>query len=278
MTYRDILVQVDDTPEARGRAEVAAAVALRFGADLTGAFLTSEFAASFLVDKPFLALSASDYDDLAARHNAAVEKASEAARAVFETAAAEAHIASDWRVFAGDADDALVAAARRTDLTIMPRLASACCGLHQIGAADLALASGGPVLVVPPIPPAGVPGRHVLIAWKGTREGARALRDAWPFIRRAEKVSVLVVAPEGDSGPDGLLQRHFERHGLEANVIVDRSYDAEAGDVLLRQIPALGADLVVMGLYGRLRVQELLLGGVSRQMLAQATVPLLVSH
>lgn len=278
MTYRDILVHVDDAPESRGRVETAAALALRFGAGLTGAFLTSEFAASFLVDKPFLALSASDYDDLASRHKAGVEKASETARATFEAAAAAARIASDWLPLAGDTDDALVAAARRTDLTIMPRLASACSGLHQIGAADLALASGGPVLVVPPVAPITGPGRHVLIAWKGTREAARALRDAWPFIRRAEKVSVLVVAPEGGEGPDSLLQRHFERHGLEANLIVDRSYDAEAGDVLLRQIPALGADLVVMGLYGRLRVQELLLGGVSRQMLTQATVPLLVSH
>lgn len=278
MTYHDVLVHVDETPPAKGRAAVAAAIAARFGAALTGAFLKSEFAANFLVDKPFLALSASDYDDLSARHNAAIEEASETARATFEAAASATGVVSQWLPLDGDTDDALLGLARRTDLTVMPRLASACSGLHQIGAADVALGSGGPVLIVPPIAPVATPGRHVLIAWKGTREAARALRDAWPFIRRAEQVSVVIVSPDGDGGPDSLLQRHFEHHGLTADIIVDGSNDAEAAEVLMRQSRALGADLIVMGLYGRSRVQELLLGGVSRQMLDEATVPLLVSH
>lgn len=277
MSYRQILVQVDEKPTAASRAALAATTAKTSGAQLLGVFLKSEFLHNYMAGEAIAYMPPYNIDELLKDHAAAVAKASEKAREIFERAAGEAGVASEWRVIDGDADDALMACARRTDLAVFPTSATASCGQHVISAADLALASGGPVLVVPDGYMAPSIGKRVLVAWKGTRESARALHDAWPLISEGE-VHVLVVAPEGEGGSEGLLQRHLEHHGCKADVIVDRSEDASAASIIRGQARALGADLIVMGLYGRPRLSELVLGGVSRDMLHNPPVPLLVSH
>lgn len=278
MTYRDILVQIDETRASSTRAVVAAGIASRSGARLTGVFLKSDFLRSYLIGEA-LAYTPRETIDLPPRDHAAnVERASEASRAIFEQAAGEAGVRSDWRIIEGDDADALTACARRSDLTGLAPIATASLGWRRITVSDVALASSGPVLVVPETVATAAVGERILVAWKGTRESARALHDAWPLIKQAREVHALVVAPEGEGGPEGLLQRHFERHGCKANIIVDRSHDASAGDILRRRTAALGADLVVMGLYGRPRLQEMILGGVSADMLAKPPTALFVSH
>ncbi|HMP62774.1 MAG TPA: universal stress protein, partial [Phenylobacterium sp.] len=79
-------------------------------------------------------------------------------------------------------------------------------------------------------------------------------------------------------GPDRMLQRLIERHGYRADLILDRSADVDAESVILRQVGLQRADLLVMGLYGRPRLQELILGGVSRRMMSEAPIPILVAH
>ncbi len=133
-------------------------------------------------------------------------------------------------------------------------------------------------MLIAPEHAAAKPGRHVLVAWNGSREAARALRSSWPFLTAAEQVHVLVVSRGGLGGPDGFLQRHFEHHGINPNLIVDDRHDASAGEIIREQAVALGADLVVMGVYGHSRLREFVLGGVSRDMLRHSTTPLLVSH
>ena len=161
---------------------------------------------------------------------------------------------------------------------MLPRVAVPCLGRERIEAAQLALASGGPVLITPDGDFPAAIGKRILVAWNGGREASRALRDAWPLIADAEELHILVVSPRDPGGPDAGLQRLLEHHGRSANLIVDPSPDASAGEVLERQVAAQGADLVVMGLFGRPRLQELVLGGVSRHMLDRMPVPLLVSH
>lgn len=278
MSYRQVLVQVDEKPAAAFRAAAAAAVAKAANAQLIGAFLKSEFLHTYGAGEAIAYMSPANIEAVLQDHAAAVQKAADRARETFDRAAGEAGVVSEWRVVNGDTDDALLACARRTDLAVFPASATTSCGQHVISAADLGLASGGPVLVVPDRGGPPTIGKRVLIAWKGTRESARALHDAWPLIAHAEAVHVLVVAPEGEGGPDGLLQRHLEHHGCRADIIVDRSEDASAGDIIRRQAASLRVDLIVMGLYGRPRLAELVLGGVSRDLLRDPPAPLLVSH
>jgi nucleotide-binding universal stress UspA family protein len=98
------------------------------------------------------------------------------------------------------------------------------------------------------------------------------------LIADAEELHILAVSPRDPGSPDAGLQRLLEHHGRSANLIVDPSPDGSAGEVLERQVAAQKADMVVMGLFGRPRLQELVLGGVSRHMLDRLPVPLFVSH
>jgi nucleotide-binding universal stress UspA family protein len=60
--------------------------------------------------------------------------------------------------------------------------------------------------------------------------------------------------------------------------VVDRRDDLATGNVISRHIGMAGADMAVLGLYGHSRLRELVLGGVSRDLLEELPVPLLMSH
>jgi nucleotide-binding universal stress UspA family protein len=281
MTYRDIFVIMDPTEAAAQRAALAAQLAGRLApgldATLTGGFLKSDILKNMLAVEAFGYMNPQDIEDAIKGHETETVKAAEAARMVLENAATEGGAASRWCVLDGDSDEAVVAYARRKDLTVLSAAAQAYMGEHRIGAARLSMAVGGPVIVIPD-KPAPQLGERVLVAWNGSREAARALRDAWPILEAAKDVQVLVVSPRGEGGPDGLLQRHLERHGLKCELIEDRSEDDSAGFVIRKHAQALNIDLIVMGLYGRPRLSELVLGGVSQDMLDAPPAALLMSH
>ncbi|HEY9218368.1 MAG TPA: universal stress protein [Phenylobacterium sp.] len=278
MSYKDILVHIDETPSAALRASAAAELARRFRAQLIGVFLTSDFMQQPGAGEGLAFMPPPDIDAIIKGHADAVAERAEAARMVFERAAGEGRTASNWLTCDGDFDDYLLQCARRVDLTVMGRSAHACLGGNRVSAAQVALGSGGPVLVTPDDDYAAPIGQRVLVAWNGSREAARALRDAWPIIGGAQEFHVLVVSPQGEGGPDSLLQRHFERHGRKVDLIVDPADDESAAEVIERNVAELDIDLVVMGLYGRPRLQELVLGGVSRRILDRLPVPVFVSH
>lgn len=276
MTYRDILVQIDK--DAAGRARLAARLADHFKAHLTGAFLKSEFLNQYMAAEGLGGLPPSLIDDLLSTHAKAVNAAGEEARLVFEAAAGEVGCQSEWLTIQGDTAIDLTDLARRSDLTILPTSAVAPLGQNRITAAAVALSAGGPVLVCPEEAPSGDVGRNILVGWNGSREAARALRDAMPLLQEAEAVHVLIISDGAMGGPEAMLQRHLEHHGIAPNIIRDSSDNQVAADVFREEIKALGADLLVMGLYGRPRLQELVLGGVSHDLLDRPPVPLLVSH
>jgi len=279
MSIRDILVQTDDTLASIPRLRAAADLARRFQAHLTGAFLATETPPDFLLgDESYITFTPEIVAEVMNTHAETLAGRSESARQTFENAAGEAGVRSEWRTATRDARAWLVSAARRSDLLVIPRSVAPCLARDAIAAGDVALSMGGPVLITPENDFAPSVGKRILVAWNGSREASRALRDAWPLIAEAEELHILVVSSKGNLGPDAGLQRLIEHHGLVANLIVDPSDDGSAGDILRRQVEAQHADLVVMGLYGRPRLQELVLGGVSRQMLAESPVPMLVSH
>lgn len=282
MTYSSILTLMDGGQAAVQRARIAATLAARFDARLTGVF-----------PQPALPLSAWDEPvywgmppvippavppEILAAHERRTEAQGEEARLAFEAAAAAAGCRSDWRVLSPDTGAGVVELTRRTDLTVLPPGRLPTVGPAGVAATDLALGGGGPALILPDRVADPAPGRRVVVAWNGGREAARALRDAWPFLSRAESVHVVVVVPGEAEGPDSLLQRYFEDHGCTAEVVVVREADAGAADALRRQAEVLKADLIVMGLYGHSRLRETVLGGVSHDLLRDPPVALLVSH
>lgn len=148
--------------------------------------------------------------------------------------------------------------------------------------AKMLTGSGRPVLAVangakPP------PYRRILIGWRAGPNAARAVHDALPMLARADAIDVLCIDPDrNDCGPGGDpatdIATHLSRHGLAAAVHVEVSGGDEPGALLLRHGRTLGADLLVMGGYGHSRLREWALGGTTRYVLGNTTLPVLMSH
>jgi nucleotide-binding universal stress UspA family protein len=279
MTYRSILVGVDSSAGARRRIAAAVTVAGRFHSSLTGVFPGSSRIPAYLIGDAFAVPPIDNIEQAMKERGRQIAAASAAARADFDRAAREAGVTGHWFDIDGASDEELVSCARRHDLTVLPsRLTSAPDG-GVMSAEHVAMTSGGPVLVVPQ---AGYPvdfGRRVLVAWKETREAARALKDALPFLQTAEEVQFLTVTDEAQPAEDEMLQRYLRQHECKpARLIVDSDGGSPSGQIIRRHIDMMGADLVVLGLYGHSRLREFVLGGVSRDLLTALTMPLLVSH
>jgi len=173
--------------------------------------------------------------------------------------------------------------ARRSDLFVAQR------PYDDSGAAswndlfEAVLFGGGrSIYVVPPKRRPSDAFRRVLIAWRDSRETARAVAEAAPFIEKAARTSVLVVDPDeaasGSSSLDLDIARHLERYGTDVEVNLVGSDGRAVSEVILDQAHRMSADLVVMGGYGHSRARQWILGGTSRDMLERSDLPLLMAH
>lgn len=276
--YRSILVHVDSSPAARTRVAAAAELATRFACTLTGAFLSSSRLPKYLVGDVLTPVPQDVLEGYARERETAVEAASKAAREVF-AAGIPRGVRSHWLNIDGDSDDQLIACAKRHDLVILPPQIAPAFTDHVIPAARVGMASGGPVLVLKhggfPIPF----GKKVLIAWNESREAVRAVRDAWPLLETASEIHFLQVGAAATRELDALMQRQLADHGCPpAQLHVDESGDTVVEDVIRLHVGRTGADLVVLGLYGHSRLRELVMGGVSRSLLSDPPMPLIMSH
>jgi nucleotide-binding universal stress UspA family protein len=142
------------------------------------------------------------------------------------------------------------------------------------------LESGKPGLVVPHAGRFPAVGRNMLVAWKPTRECARAVAAAMPMLQRAERVHV-VSWGEDNFGPAETtfgIARALSWHGVEAVTHRYEETPGELGELLLSKASDFGSDMLVMGCYGHHRIRELLLGGTTRTILKSMTLPVFMSH
>lgn len=147
---------------------------------------------------------------------------------------------------------------------------------------QLALESGRPVLVIPYAGRTPRIGRHAVVAWKPSREASRAVFDALPLLQDAERVHVLEIKEHADTrpalAPDTSIAAALARHGVKVEVRSTIAADISVGDEILSRSADLGADLLVMGAYGRSRFRELIFGGATRHISRHMTLPTLFSH
>jgi nucleotide-binding universal stress UspA family protein len=141
--------------------------------------------------------------------------------------------------------------------------------------------SGRPVLVVPYIQRAGLKLDRVMVCWDGSRNAARAINDAMPFLSRAKAVDVVTISAGKDKsgkikGVD--IAQHLARHGLNVELRRINAGDVDVANVILSDAADRDADFIVMGGYGHSRLREFVLGGATRGILSSMTVPTLMSH
>ncbi len=154
--------------------------------------------------------------------------------------------------------------------------------LSQDFPASLSLSVARPILVVPYTGQFNKIASNIVIAWNGSRESSRAVTDALPLLKRANKVTIMTVNPPEDvygnalSGDD--LANYLSHHKIDAKLATQKRVDINPGEWILSRAADTGADLIVMGTYGRWRIRELLLGGVTRTLSCAMTAPVLMSH
>jgi len=281
VTYKNLLVVLDADTSARGRIEIAAALAERFAAHLVALYPLPmpEAPRHFGYYDP--ALLNPFFEGLQTRARDAADKTKE----VFERIASLRDVSAEWREIPEGADADPVVHARYADLSILGQLDPDSGELDTIRPRPehVTLSSGRPTLVVPYAGNFPNLGRRVVIGWNASREAARAVNDAMPLLVAAETVTVLIIDPhEGPRAhgelPGADISLHLARHGVKAEIERTVSADLPVGDVLLSRAADLGADLLVMGAYGHSRARELLLGGATRSMLRSMTLPVLMSH
>lgn len=277
MTYGSILVPIDEHPAAAGSLEAAIRLAGALGAHLEGLAIVPPLAVPLRLRprQSAATLMKKEYESDKREARAAIKH--------FEARARKAGVASvEGLSVEADAEAILALRARTADLVVLALPGEDEMGALGGHATESALLSvGRPVLLVPEKGlPAGFP-RKVLVAWNGSREAARALSDAVPLLSRAKSVVVLTSGPAGDEGPlhsGKAAVKYLARHGIAAEAVHATATDDRVGDAILARAKRLGADLVVMGAYGRPRFAELILGGATRAVLRNGSTPVLMSH
>ena len=144
---------------------------------------------------------------------------------------------------------------------------------------DLILTSAKPILSVPWQGDFSNIGSNVLIAWNSSAQASRAVHDAMPILQQADSVRVLTVGPE-ETGhiPGAEITAHLTRHGVKADAEhVVKGSDA-TGEIILNYAGNTNADMIVCGGWGHSRLLETVMGGVTRHLLRNMTVPVLMSH
>ena len=168
--------------------------------------------------------------------------------------------------------------ARVHDLTVTARVPE----LARERLDSLVITAGKPVLIAPSVPP-GTVGHTVVLAWKNTPEAARAVTAALPILARAKQVIVAAISEsrtEEDAeqaSTDGVVAL-LERHGIPATLRIAATARVPVEEKLKEIAYEAGADLLVIGAYSHSRMKELVLGGVTRALIADCDIAVLMVH
>jgi nucleotide-binding universal stress UspA family protein len=278
MTYKTVLVHCDAGGVAPKRLAIAADLSKSFNARLVALHIRPPF------EMPMLYGDEYSLPILLEAHDDQVKADQLASRHFFDKVMKGRTLPAEWRVEDGRLDDTLTVDARYADLVVVgqsgPENAPTTPGnLPE----SIAMASGRPTLVVPHDGPAKAIGKTVMLCWNASRESARAASDALPFLRAAQKVIVLIIEPkispdEHGAEPGADVAMWLAKHGVKVTVQREAAPDADVGKVIRSRATDHGVDLIVMGVYGHSRVREWVMGGASRSMLSDMTVPILMSH
>ncbi|MDB5433876.1 MAG: UspA domain protein [Phenylobacterium sp.] len=274
MTYRTILVYADAELDATARLKIAAALAALTGATLDGVFVKPLFLPPPIGADEAGVLPPTTLQMMVEGHLESVNKAVQTTQSRFRSTVEETGARAEWTTLEDGTVHGFIGMARCSDLVVFPKS-----GMPNpaLSPTELCREAGPPVVLVPKSPRlGGEPGRRVLVAWNGSREAASALRGAWPILEAADRVEVLMVEPPPEA--EAFMGERLDRRGVKAKIVIDRSPDAKAGEVIRRHAEELHANLVVMGLYGHARLREIILGGASKTMMEQETFPLLVAR
>jgi nucleotide-binding universal stress UspA family protein len=281
MTYRSLLVLLDEAAGPDAAANAARALARDFAAHVVAVAPTGT------VEVPVALKDASGLQDLAATAVHLLQKRARDAADRFAAACRTEGVASFETVI--DEDDTVPAVSRRahaTDLVILgqPDPDRSDHSGRRAALEDVLLRIPAPALLVPYANAVRSIGTRVMIAWDGSRESTRAIADAMPLLQRAQHVEIVrwAAARARDDAARAVsrldaMPAWLKLHGVTATVKTEVT-ESSVSDAMLSLAADTGVDLIVMGAYGHPLWTERLLGGATRGLLDAMTVPVFMSR
>jgi len=278
MSIKDILVYLDTSAACGERIEVALRLAAKFDARLAGLFIRTvpyvpHFVAAQIGPEIYESQKKiAERNEMEVRNNF-LERCTKAGRP------------GEWRSEDGDVIETVSMHAKYVDLVVIGQYNPEEDHREgEMGMVDnVVMDAGRPVLIVPYAGKFPTIGEHVMVAWNASRESVRAAHDALPFMQAAKSVEIVAANPQDNADAHGdipcaAITSHLARHGVTAEAKTIYADDMNVGALLLSRAADDGSDVLVTGAYGRSRLRELILGGVTRHLLGHMTIPVLMSH
>ncbi len=286
MPIKTILLPLGEKDRDDALLDVALAAAKRFNAHLD--VLHVEPDAESL--RPYATIGLSESMRASVR-DAALQQHSQATKALQETVNKAcvrngvsmarrgehlAKVSADWLVETGSQTEIVARLGRLADLIIIPRPVRISPPPKTVDAA--LRETGRPVLMLPPGAFDSI-GDRVVIGWNGSKEAAQAVAAARPVLREASAVTVLTTDKRQKRRPNGDdLLTYLSCHGIAATLSIMDTRTRSVPEALLANALELNADLLVTGGYSRHRLREVIMGGVTRHLLAESKIPILMVH
>jgi nucleotide-binding universal stress UspA family protein len=274
----EIVLFIDGRTQTAGILEFAGTLAQEYGARLISVFMRPEPTAT----TPEMFARGEGILNVIEVHQAQIEGIEADHRAQFEDIIRRHGIRSEWRSLPYLSSDVAVHA-YYADLVVIARPESPGQTAGPPGLAEsLVLSSGRPIIVFP-LRGTVSRVRRIVLGWNATRESIRAVADALPLLVKAEAVEVLVAdhqrhAEDHGQEPGADIARYLAHHGAHVEVRRQSSDGKDVGRLLLSQAVDFNADLLVMGAYGHTQLREWMFGSVTRTVLYEAGLPVLMSR
>ena len=280
MTYKTILVSLNEVGRVAELTSAAVSLARETGAHVSGLYVIPAVqvypSVGFEAAPQVFEGNRTYFKDNSARVKQGFEDAMarEGLPHDFHLIDARTPVIADEVIAQGRSSDLIVVSATNPDEIT---------GVERDFVEQLVMSAGRPVMVLPYQGNANISLDDIVLGWDGGREATRAAFDALPLLKLANKVRIVRIDPQKDPALRGSvagadLAETLSRHGVKAETQGYPADGMDEGQALMRCADDNGSGLIVMGAYGHSRLAEFIFGGATRFVLTRLTRPVLMSH
>lgn len=183
-----------------------------------------------------------------------------------------------WTQKEGRATEILPEYARLADLVVMSQISTINEEMTKLVAEEVVRESARPVLFAVQDVPETI-GKSIVFYWNGSRESARILTAALPFLSQAKDVTLMTATECEEMGlGSDLVVKALARHNITPNVVKFDEDGERLAESILDKANTLNADLIVMGAYTHSKLRQWVMGSMTDFILQNTSLPLLVIH
>ncbi len=268
---KTILVPIGHDSGAEERVALAAALADKYDAHVTAIHVLTP-AGDMFKSMPTQAYTVEAFN----QYEEGLKQEAKQYREKYEAQLKHAGVRYDWYQQQGNMLDILNQHSRASDVTILSQKTESLDDIMSV-MHDFIIEGGLPAIVIPRNG-GNAEYKNILVAWDGGKQSARAVHDALPILKEADKVTVLSVVEDAKKVlPEADICVKLSRHGVNAEALTLKE-KKDIGDQILATAKKVDADLIVCGAWGHRRLREIIFGGVTKELLSNQTYTVFLSH